>query len=104
MAKTMLQIPMDDSLKTRATAAARAMGFSSLQESVRVWLAQIIKQTPILRYEESAVQLSPRAVRRYNKIIDDMESGKEPVYVAHSTDDLLDQLYGRRHKVRSDVF
>lgn len=76
MAKTMLQIPMDASLKARATAAARAMGFSSLQESVRVWLAQIIKQTPILRYEEPAVQLSPRAIRRYNKMIDDIDSGR----------------------------
>lgn len=94
---------MDDSFKTRATAVARAMGFSSLQESVRVWLAQTIKQTPILRYEEPAVQLSPRAIGRYNKIMDDMESGNEPVYVAHSADDLLDQLYGRKPKIRSDV-
>ena len=94
---------MDDTLKARATLAARAMGFSSLQESVRVWFSQIIKQTPIVHFEEPAVQLSPKAIRRYNKMIDNMESGKEPVYVAHSAHDFLDQLYGRKPKIQSDV-
>ncbi|MBI3956053.1 hypothetical protein HY339_02260 [Candidatus Gottesmanbacteria bacterium] len=103
MAKATLQIPMDSALKARAAAAARVMGFSSLQESIRVWLSQIVRQTPIIRYEEPAVQLSPRAIRRYNKMMDDIESGKEPVYVAHSADDFLDQLYGRKPKVQSDV-
>lgn len=72
----MLQIPMDATLKARATAAARAMGFSSLQESVRVWFSQIIKQTPIVHFEEPAEQLSQRAIRRYNKMIDDIDSGR----------------------------
>lgn len=67
---------MDESLKMRATEVARAMGFSSLQESIRVWLSQIIKQPPILRYEEPMVELSSKAIRRYNKMIDDIDSGR----------------------------
>lgn len=76
MAKTILQIPMDATLKARATAAVRAMGFSSLQESIRVWLTDIVRQTPILRWEEPPVQLSPRAIRRYNKMVDDIDAGR----------------------------
>ena len=90
-------------LKERAQAAASSMGFSSLQESIRVWLTQIVRQTPSVRYEEPAVQLSPKAIRRYTKMMDDMESGKEPVYIAHSADDFFDQLYGRKPKVQSDI-
>lgn len=38
---TTLQVPVDASLKSRATKAAKAMGFSSLQEIVRVFLQKL---------------------------------------------------------------
>lgn len=103
MKRVILQVPMPPELKSKAEAASARMGFSSLQESIRVWLSNIVRQTPIVRYEESPVQLSPRAIRRYNKMIDDIDSGKEPVYIAHDTKDFFDQLYGRKPKVQSDV-
>lgn len=38
---TTLQVPIGISLKIRATKAAKAMGFSSLQEIVRVFLQKL---------------------------------------------------------------
>ncbi|MFA6250234.1 MAG: hypothetical protein WC686_01870 [Candidatus Shapirobacteria bacterium] len=40
-AKTILQVPVDIKLKKKATMAAESLGFSSLQESVRVFLVQL---------------------------------------------------------------
>ncbi len=44
--------------------------------------------------EPEAVQLSPKAIKRYNKITEDFKKGKN-VYTAKSVDDLMDQLHGR---------
>ena len=52
MAKTMLQIPMDASLKMRATAAARAMGFSSLQELIRVMLMKLARRELVVEFRD----------------------------------------------------
>jgi len=41
MAKTIIQVPVDKPLRDRATAAARAQGFSSLQGAIRVFLVKL---------------------------------------------------------------
>ncbi len=89
---TTLQIPMDTTLRTRATKAAKIMGFSSLQESIRVWLAGIVQQTPIIRYEEPPVHLSPKAILRYNKMVDDIESGRVKTKSFTTVDALMNDL------------
>lgn len=103
MNKTILQIPIDKSLRDRAAAASAKLGFSSLQESVRLYLHKLSENKLDVMFKEPDVQLSPRAIRRYNKLITDIESGKEPVYTASSVKDLLDQLYGRKPPVRKKV-
>lgn len=103
MAKTILQIPLDTNLRRQAALAAQNLGFSSLQETVRVLLKQLAERALTLSFEAPPVELSPRAARRYNKMIDDIESGKVKTYVAHGVDDLLDQLHGRKPKVQSDI-
>lgn len=103
MAKTIIQVPVEKPLRDRATAAARAQGFSSLQESIRVYLHQLANKKITLRYEEPPVQISKRAARRYDKMVKDMKSGREPVYIAHGVDDLMDQLHGRKPPVRQKI-
>lgn len=41
MNKTTLQVPIDSVLKDKATKVAQELGFSSLQEAVRVYLKQL---------------------------------------------------------------
>ncbi len=88
---TILQVPMSKELRDQAASQARNMGFSSLQETVRVFLGKLAQGQVNIKFEE-AVQLSPKAIKRYNKIIDEIESGKEKVYSAKSVDDLMKQL------------
>lgn len=52
MAKVMLQIPMEASLKARATAAARAMGFSSLQEIVRLMVLKLARRELVVEIRD----------------------------------------------------
>lgn len=78
MEKTILQIPISKELRLRAEAAALEEGFSSLQESVRLFLQKLAKKALSITFYEppKAVQLSPKAVRRYNKMLDDIEKGR----------------------------
>ena len=72
MDSTILQVPISKSLRDEA-AAASGMGFSSLQEAVRVFLAQLRAQAVKISFEHSPIQLSAKAVKRYNKISEDFE-------------------------------
>lgn len=93
MQKVTLQIPMDLRLKVEAEKAALSQGFSSLQELVRVILSKFAQKKIELNFEEeNVIHLSPRADRRYAKIMRDIESGKEKVYMAKNVDDLMKQL------------
>ena len=75
--RTVLQIPLDTNLRKDAEKQALEQGFSSLQEAVRVFLKQLAKGVAGITFErEETVQLSPRAIKRYDKIIDDIESGR----------------------------
>ena len=75
MQKTVLQIPMNTQLKRDAENVAFAQGFSSLQEAVRLFLTKLAEKRIELTFQET-VRLSPRAIKRYDKMIDDIESGR----------------------------
>lgn len=45
-----LQIPLNPNLRDRAQKQARAMGFSSLQEAVRLFLNQLAEQSIKVRF------------------------------------------------------
>ncbi len=72
---TILQIPINKNIRNQAASKAEKMGFSSLQEAVRIFLNKMAAGEVNVRLEES-VQLSPKAIKRYNKMIDEVESGK----------------------------
>lgn len=91
--KTVLQVPLNIDLRRSAEKKALEQGFSSLQEAVRVFLKKLAQGAMGITFEEEkVVQLSAKAARRYDKIIDDIKSGKEKVYKAKSVKDLMLQL------------
>lgn len=75
MNSTILQIPIDKNIRNQAASYAEKMGFSSLQEVVRLFLNKIATGEMNVTFERS-VQLSPKAIKRYDKIIDEIDSGK----------------------------
>ena len=75
MNSTILQIPINKNLRDQAAFKAEKMGFSSLQEVVRLFLNKIVAGEMNVSFEPT-VQLSPKAVKRYNKIINEIDSSE----------------------------
>ena len=92
METTILQVPIKKTLRERATKAATRAGFSSLQEMVRVILAQLSETKLKLTFEHPPVKLSPKAARRYDRMSREIESGKVKPFVARSVKELMDHL------------
>ena len=82
---------MSKELRNKAASSAQKMGFSSLQETVRVFLRQLAEEEVKVRFEET-VKLSPKAIRRYNKMIDEIEKGKVKTKSFSDTDSLIKYL------------
>lgn len=91
--KTVLQVPLSIDLRKEAEKQALEQGFSSLQEAVRVFLKKLSRGVIDVAFnDEESVQLSARAIKRYNKISEDFRKGKN-VFVAKNVDDLMLQLH-----------
>lgn len=88
-----MQIPVDPQVRKKAEREAENLGFSSLQDAVRLYLKKLADKRIRVELEERkpAVQLSPKAIKRYNKILDDIEKGKN-LYHAKDIDELMRQL------------
>lgn len=93
MQRTVLQVPLSKELKANAEKAAQDAGFSSLQEVLRVFMNKFANKKISLAFEEEVTYLSPKAEKRYTRIMRDIENGKEKVYTAENADDLLEQLH-----------
>mgnify|MGYP001593162805 FL=1 len=92
MNTTILQVPIDKTLRNQAAIAASSLGFSSLQEAVRVFLAQLPTQTVKLSFAPNPIQLSAKAIKRYNKIGDEIDSGKARLKRFDSVDEMFKYL------------
>lgn len=80
MKRTILQVPMSEELKKSAEKVALDMGFSSLQETIRVLLKKLsTNKLKIDIYDVDEPQLSEKAIKRYNKIAKEIEAGKNIV-------------------------
>ena len=83
---------MTEELKKAAEKAAKDMGFSSLQETIRILLSRLSeRKLKIDIYDADEPQLSARALRRYEKIIKDIEVGKG-IYKPASKKEFFDIL------------
>lgn len=78
MQRVVVQVPMDKDLKEKAEIASSDMGFSSLQEVVRVLLTKVSKRELNLRVEEveEVTYLSPAAEKRFKKAVEDIKTGR----------------------------
>lgn len=75
--RTILQVPMALDLRNRAEAVSADMGFSSLQDVVRLILTKLAKKEIRISIEQfPAVRLSKRNEKRYEQIVRDFEEGK----------------------------
>ncbi len=90
MNRTILQVPLDKQLKSNAEKAASSQGFSSLQEIVRVFLTQLSLNKVMVTLQET-VSLSAENDKRYTKMTNDFESGKN-IHSANTVNDLVSKL------------
>ncbi len=91
MNRVVLQIPIDASLRKAAEKTAFEQGFSSLQEITRIFLKQLAEKTISVNFEQT-IKLSPKAIKRYNKMIDDIESGKVKTPSFDNVDEMMKHL------------
>ncbi len=78
MQRVIVQVPMTKNLKEKAEAVSSGMGFSSLQEIIRVLLTKLSKKEISFRIEETEeiTYLSKAAEKRYKKAVEDIKTGK----------------------------
>ncbi|MBU0569755.1 hypothetical protein KKB40_03160 [Patescibacteria group bacterium] len=94
--KTTLQVPVEKSLKTLSTEVAKEYGFSSLQEAVRIFLAQLANRTVTIRLvsSEADEMLSSKQeavlTKKYLQTKADVEKGKG--FVAKNAEEFIDHL------------
>ncbi len=91
MNRVVLQIPIDANLRKAAEKTALEQGFSSLQEITRIFLKQLAEKTISVNFEQT-IKLSPKAIKRYNKMIDDIESGKVKTPSFDNVDEMMKHL------------
>lgn len=91
MSRTVLQIPISIELRREAEKEALRQGFSSLQDAVRIFLKKLADRVLRVTLEES-VQLSPRAIKRFNKMSDEIRSGKVKTIPFSDTNSLMNYL------------
>lgn len=92
MNRTVLQIPIAPLLRQQAEAASLDLGFSSLQDAVRLLLHKLARrELTVAVQEEEVVKLSKNAQARYTQMNEDFRTGKN-VYHAKNVDDFLRQL------------
>ena len=92
MKRVILQVPMSEELRKSAEKAAIDMGFSSLQETVRILLKKLsTNKLKMDIYDIDEPQLSQRAIKRYNKIAKEIDEGKN-IYKPKNSKDMFEWL------------
>lgn len=90
--RVILQVPMSKTLRERAEDVAQDVGFSSLQDVIRLLLHKFAKRELTVKIEDmEIVKLSSGAKKRLAKIESDIEKGKN-IYKAEDAHDFLNQL------------
>lgn len=91
MNSTILQIPINKGIRDQAASKVERMGFSSLQEVVRVFLAKIAAGEINVAFEPT-VTLSAKNDKRYARMIDEVKSGKVKTITFSSVSALMKYL------------
>ncbi len=93
MNRIILQVPMDKNLKEKAETVSADLGFSSLQEILRVLVTKLAKKEITFKVEEKReyIRLSPQAKKRYVQMKEDFKTGKN-IYKPKNIDEFFEQL------------
>lgn len=83
---------MTADLRKSATSAAESLGFSSLQETVRLFLKQLAKKQLSFSFSTRPTTLSLKAIKRYDKMTDEINTGKVKAFTTKSVDKLMEHL------------
>lgn len=77
MQRVVVQVPMSKDLKNKAEVVSSDMGFSSIQEIIRVLLTKLSKRELDFKVTEveAITHLSPQAERRFSKALKDIRAG-----------------------------
>ena len=75
MDKTIIQVPIDKKIKEKAALVATDMGFSSLQETIRLFLTKLSQKNVHIMFnvESDYIELSPKAKMKYQQIERDIK-------------------------------
>lgn len=87
--KTILQIPIEKKLRDQAVLVAQKKGFSSLQDVMRLFLTKFASGEMTVLFADER-PLSAKAVKRYGKMLHDMDKGKSTKSFASMKDFLAD--------------
>lgn len=96
MSKITLQVPVDRSLKLSAEKVVAEYGFSSLQEAIRVFMAQIAKKalaisfSPVTPDEVLTSKQETLLTREYKEARREIDAGKG--ITASSVEEMISQL------------
>ena len=100
MIRNILQIPISSDLRYKAELEAQNMGFSSIQEVVRVILTKIANKKLSFYIDDNSMPLGARAIARYEKMDEDFKNNRN-VYTANSAKDLISQL--NENKIQKSI-
>ncbi|MDO8573805.1 MAG: hypothetical protein Q7R77_03575 [Candidatus Daviesbacteria bacterium] len=92
MLNTILQVPITKKLRDQAAYSAQKMGFSSLQEIVRVFLNQFASNEITIAFQSPTVKLSSKNDRRYTKMINNIATGRVTPKSFSNIDKMMDYL------------
>ena len=92
--RVVVQVPMSKQLKEKAESVSADLGFSSIQEIIRVLLTKLSKKELSLKVEEveEITHLSPAAERKFKKAVADIKAGRN-ITKTKNIDELLSLLH-----------
>ena len=94
MQRVIVQVPMTKDLREKAEEVSVDLGFSSLQEAIRVLLTKLSKREFGLKVEEQVEEityLSKAAERKFRKAVEDIKAGKN-IYKPKNKKEFFDLL------------
>ena len=93
MQRVILQVPMSKDLREKAEAVSSDLGFSSIQETIRVLLTKLSKKEFSLKVEdvEEVNYLSPAAEKKFKKAVEDIKAGRN-IYRPKDKEDFFKML------------
>ena len=93
MNTTILQVPIEKTFRNEVSKVVEDMGFSSLQDYIRLFLKKTPKREVDVSFERfPAVRLSAKNAKRYDKMVDDVLSGKVKTKSYSNVEELLADL------------